>query len=273
MRAIVSAPDLRRASHGLVESANHPQTSGRWEQGVAFTPRGCNVLFGHAAACPAGLWSGFQDCALVQATPWIIEAALVWSTADLAANPKGLLTDAMDVGTSAVLERLTSSGVSAVAAPTAINPPAVTATLTTGGIKGRTAGGTPPPTLVGTALMDAGPYSPAAAVGAVEAKLLDAADHIGQAGTLMLSPKIAAQVNEALVEHGDKLYTRGTGSLVIVGNFEPGTVWGVAGDVDVYLSEIAVTEVFEHRSNEVVLRAERYAVAVWGCAAYGATVT
>ena len=273
MRAIVSAPDLRRAAHGLVKSANRPQTSARWEQGLSFTPKGCNVVFGHEPACPAGEWSNFQNCFLVNADPWVLESSLLWATSDLAANPKELLTDAMDVGTSAVLERLTSSGVAGVASGTAINPPTIAAVLTTGGIRGRDQG-TPPPTLASVGLVDAGSYSATGAVGAVEAKLLDAADHIGQAGTLMMSPRSAAEIGTLLVERDGKLYTRSTGSLVIIGNFAPPTtVWGVAGDVDVYLSEIEITETQEHRSNELVLRAERFAVAVWGvCGTFGATI-
>lgn len=273
MRAIVSAPDLRRAAHGLVESANRPQPDARWEQGLSFTPRGCNVIFGHEPACPSGEWSNFQNCLRVDAQPWVLEASLVWATADLAANPKGILAEAMAVGTSAVLERLTSSGVAGVASGTPINPPTVAATLTVGGIKGRDQG-TPPPTLASVGLVDAGPFSARAAVGAVEAKLLDAADHIGQAGTLMMSPKVAVEIADLLEERGGKLHTRTTGSLVVVGNFAPPTtVWGVAGEVDVYLSDIEVVEVHEHRSNELVLQASRFAVAAWGtCATFGATV-
>jgi hypothetical protein len=272
MRAIVDAPRLRRAAHGLVETAAQRE-SARWEDGVAFTPWGCNVIFGHAPQCPSEDKSNYQECRLLEADPWLLETGLVWATGDLAANPKEHLIETMEIGTSSVLERLTAIGVVDTAAGTPINAPNPSAALSTVGVTGRVmAGATPPPTLASTALVAAGPYTPKQALGAIEAKLLDSSDHVGGAGTVMMSALYAVELNGLVVERENGLFTFATGSRVVVGNFPPGTIWGVIGDVSVYLSEIEVYETVHRVRNELVLRAERYALAAWNCAAFAATV-
>lgn len=274
MRAIVEAPDLRRASHGLVETAARGDSAGRWENGVTFTPHGCHVVFGHVPGCPGESKSDFQECSLVEADAWLLETGLVWATGDLEANPKEIVRETLDIGTSSVLERLTEAGIVDTAAGSAITAPDPVATVVAGGIIGRLMdGATMPPTLAGTAVIDAGPYAALDAAGRVEAKLLDASDHVGSAGTLLMSPVHAVHLQAIIAEDGNgRLYTTTTGSTVIVGNFEPGTIWGVVGDVDVYLSDIEVYEAYDRAANEYAVRAERYALAVWNCNAFGAGV-
>lgn len=272
MRAVVEAPALCRAKHGLVDSFGRAN-EGRWENGVTFTPRGCNAVFGYVADCPSEDKSDFQECGLVEADAWLIETGLVWASMDLAANPKELVREALDVGTSSVLERLTSSGVTDVAVGTPVTAVPPAAAIGTGGVTGRVMGGAQaPPTLVGTALTVAAGDA-ISALGHVEAKLIDSSDHTGGCGTIMMSPVQAVQVWGSLLEdENGNLYTRATGARVVVGNFEPGTIWGVTGLVDVYLSDIEIFEAFTGKSNEYAVRAERFALAVWNCQAFGATV-
>jgi len=227
----------------------------------------------------------------VRAVAYLLEVGLVWSMLDMAADPKAMLEEALEIGTSSVLERLSWMGVADVAGGTPITLPVRAGTITTTGIVGRVMGGaTAPPTLAATAL-DTG-YTGTTipgAIGAVEAKLLDAGDHTGGAGTLFMSPVIAAQAEMALREDGGHLVTRATGSQVIVGNFPTDKVIGVIGDVDVYLGPIFVIEADKtagmtaavapvtpgaYRTNEWVGRAERRAIAVWNsCGVFSADVT
>ena len=64
MRSNVQAPSLVRQRNGLLEVANTVQPGdSRWEDGVNFTPRGCQIIFGHDTKC----WSPrgeklIQDC-------------------------------------------------------------------------------------------------------------------------------------------------------------------------------------------------------------------
>ena len=131
-----------------------------------------------------------------------------------------------------------------------------------------------PPTLSGTALATGVTGTVAKAVGAVEAKLLDGSDHIGGAGTIFMSPIVAAQAGDVLERIGGHLVTRATGSQVIIGNFDADKVIGVIGEVDVYLGEVIVLEVNERSKNEWVGRAERRALAVWNpCGVFSAAIT
>jgi len=274
MRVPVDAPPLRRARHGLVDSVP-TYTDGRWENGVAFTPRGCNVVFGHAPGCPAESKSDFQECRLIESDPWLLETGLVWTTIDLMADPKGRVYESLDFGTSSVLERLMAVGIADVAEGTPIVPPAPTAVISVGGIQGRLmSGAVPPRTFLTSAEVDPGPYSPHEALGRVEAKMLDASDHVGQGGVIFMSPVHAVELTQVFDENEDGvLVTETTGSIVVVGNFPIGTIWGVPGEVHVYLGDIDVFQSFERTTNEIALRAERYALVCWNCDAFGAGVS
>lgn len=274
MRAPVTAPALKPARYGLIESSPRGDTGDRWEEGVAFTPRGCHVVFGHGPGCPGESKSDFQECSIVEADPWLLETGLLWATVDMAANPKDLVRETLEVGTGSVLERLTDVGVTdtAPATPIVANVPAA-GPVSNAKIEGRMMPGSTPPPLLSDGLVDATAYTdPRVALGHLEAKLLDASDHTGQAGTILMSPIHAATLGDQIYEHAEHLYTKMTGSCVVVGNFVPGKIWGVAGTIDVYLSDIEVFDAFERKWNEYAVRAERYALAVWNCDVFGVTI-
>jgi hypothetical protein len=267
MRRIVDAPSLRPNRHGLVEAGNTVNVGDeRWEDGVTFTPLGCQAVFAHVPYCPSEDKSPDFDCPpIVDATAWLLEFGLEWSIVDLGADPKKIMTEAFDIGTSSVLERLSSLGIADVAAGTPIVLPVPAGAIGAGGVVGRVMGGAvAPPTLAAQAQNIGAFKSTAAAIGMVESKLVDATDHIGGAGTLLMSPALAATAEWALEERNGQLVTRATGSKVIVGNFTPvDVVYGVLGDVDVYLGDLIFIEVHEHQTNQWIGRAERRALAVW----------
>ena len=274
---LVSAPALRKASNGLVEVGNRVDVGdAHWENGVAFTPRGCQTIFAHVPFCPGEDKSPFHDCpAPVYAVPYLLEVGLAWALPDMGAGPKAILEEAFDIGQSSVLERLAWEGIADVAGATPITLPVRSGTIATAGIVGRVMGtAAAPPTLTGTAMNVGAGATPAAALGMVEAKLLDGGDHIGGAGTIFMSPIVAAQAGEALTRDNGHLIARATGSTVVVGNVDADRVIGVLGDVDVYLGEVLVLEAHERSKNEWVGRAERRALAVWNsCGVFSATIT
>jgi hypothetical protein len=174
------------------------------------------------------------------------------------------------------LERLSWEGIADVAAATPLVVPTLSGTVATGGIVGRVMGSvTAPPTLTGTDLNVGAGVGVDHAVGLVEAKLVDGSDHIGGAGTILMSPVFAARANGRSIELDDgQFVTAATGSKVIVGNFDSDVIVGVLGDVDVYLGDVILLEVQERTKNEWVGRAERRAIAVWNpCGVFSATVT
>lgn len=277
MRSIVSAPSLRKAQHSLVDVANVVDVGDdRWENGVTFTPRGCQAIFGHVPFCPSEDKSPPYDCPpVVDVIPFLLEVALAWSMVDLGADPKDMLTEAMDIGTSAILERLTWSGISDVVAGTPLQLRTPSGTVFAGTSIGRVMTGATAPTPITTAALSVGSEtSAAAAIGLLEAKFLDASDHIAGAGTILMSPQIAATAGMAIERDGDDLVTRATGSKVVVGNFTPGEIVGVVGDIDVYLGDVFVIEAQERKTNEWIGRAERRAVATWNaCVVYSVDLT
>ena len=277
MRSLVDAPALRQSVNGLVEAGNRVDVGDdRWEDGVAFTPRGCQAIFGHVPICPSEDKSNFFDCPPpVYAVPYLLEVGLAWSLADLGAEPKDILTEAFEIGTSSILERLSWEGVADVAAATPIAPIAIAGAVAAGGIRGRVMGGAvAPPTLTGGALAVGAGATSAAAIGTVEAKLIDGSDHIGGGGTVFMSPIVAATAGMAIERDDGRLVTRATGSHVIVGNFDSDRVIGVNGEVDVYLGDTILLEVNKVSTNEWVGRAERRALAVWNpCGVFSATIT
>ena len=77
----------------------------------------------------------------------------------------------------------------------------------------------------------------------MEAKLLDAGDHVGGAGTLYMNPVLATDAWGILDQTDGGLRTKTTGSKVVIGNFEHDVVYGHPGEVDVYLGDINISEV------------------------------
>jgi hypothetical protein len=277
MRSIVSAPALRKAQHSLVEVANTVDVGDdRWEDGVTFTPHGCQAIFGHVPWCPSEDKSPFYDCvAPVVVTPFLLEVGLVWQLGDLGADPKDMLSEAMDIGTSPILERLIWTGISDVVAGTPLTLRSPSGTIFAGTSIGRVmTGATQPQSITAQALTVGAATTTAGAVGLLEGKFLDSSDHIAGAGTILMSPQAAAVSGDAVVREDGDLVTRALGSKIVVGNFTPNKVVGVVGDIDVYLGDVFVLETYERSKNEWVGRAERRAAAVWNsCAVYSVDLT
>jgi hypothetical protein len=285
-RQVVKAPALRKARNGLVDVANKINVTGTDEDGVTFTPHGCQAIFGHVPFCPSDEKSPYWDCPPAwNSTSYLIEMGLQWSMMDMGADPKAILKEAMDIGLSPVLERLTWEGVAAVPFGTPILLPTLAGTVATVGITGRVM--TPPagaintqipPTLLGTQPGGTPPLNVGSsasipqAIGMLEAKFLDASDHIAGGGTIFMSPIIGAQAGEAVDR--DQMITRATESAVIIGNFDADQIIGVIGDVDVYLGEFEVIEANVVGTNEWVGRAEQRALAVWNpCGVFSVAIT
>lgn len=263
MTVPVKAPTLFTSLHGLVEAGNVIEPGDdRWTTGVEFTSVGCENVFAHGSDCWVGGTSDklIQDCGGLARYPvYNLELTIGWTTLDEKFDVKDLVKQAMEAGTSSALERLTEQGVKNTAT---ITNPAIAGPVGTGGIIGH-AGSDPPPNF-STALNIGGTTDDAkAAVGMVEAKLLDASDHIGGAGTIYLNPVLATDAWGLLDQTDTGLRTKTTGSKVVIGNFEHPNVYGHPGEVDVYLGEINMSEVYHRAGNEHIVQAERAAVAVW----------
>jgi hypothetical protein len=263
MTVPVQAPALFGSLHGIVEAGNVIEPGDdRWTSGVEFTAFGCEVVFAHGSDCWIGGTSDklIQDCAgLAHYSVYNLETTIGWTTLDEKFDPKSLAIETMKAGTSSVLERLTEQGVKDTAT---IAAPVVAGPITTGGIVGHV-GGEPPPNF--STALDIGGTAPdaKAAVGIVEAKLLDGGDHVGGAGTIYMNPILATDAWGLLDQTDGGLRTKTTGSKVVIGNFEHPNVYGHPGEVDVYLGDINVSEVWHRAENEHIVQAERAAVAVW----------
>lgn len=273
MNEIVAPPALMHQAHCLVSDANRPQVTGNaWENGITFTPQGCASVFGFSWGCPAELKSEFQDCvAPAEFSPILLETSLTWSTLDMGADPQSRLKETLEFGTSAALERILCMGLSDDVGPIVVT--AVSQTLSTADISGKIIGTAHPDlqTLVAAPAADTGLAS--RNLGRLEAKLIDASDHVGSAGTILVSPVDAAGIYDLLTERDGKLYTKLTGSKVIIGNFLPGVMYGVVGEIDLYLSDVIVNETVTRGTNEWIGQAERLAIVAFNtCAVFGQTV-
>jgi hypothetical protein len=277
MRAIVSAPALRTHEHGLVSVGNVIQPGDdRWYDGINFTSRGCDVIFGHDTGCwsPRGNKSS-QDCkALGVFTPYVIETSLSWMTGDLAADPKAMVSETLEVGTSAILERMIEMNLVDVADATPLTSPTVVGAVSATGIRGRVGvGGDVSVKLEDSVSMGVASTPARAALGYIEAKLLDASDHTGGAGVIYVSPLYVPFLRDALTYADGQLYTTATGSKVVVGNFAANAIYGHVGDVDVYLGDIIINEFVQRGANEYFVQAERVVAAVWNpCGAFRQTI-
>lgn len=274
MRALAAAPGIFEHAHSLLNTANvihgadHPA-------GVAFNPRGCEVVFAHDLGCWVGDEKALQECHLAEFDAYVLELTLNWATGDLAADPKARTIEAMEVGTSAVLERLAALGIAPVAAGRNVAVPPLAGAIKTTGIVGKQKA-TPNihQPILDRAVAIGAATDALKALGEVEGKLVDADDHIGSAGTIWVSPVDFGPIAHLVTEKNGVLRTLATGSKVIVGNIPPNMMYGTIGDVDVYLGPIEVVDGYERGKNEYVVQAERVGVAVWNtCAAFKQPVT
>jgi len=268
MKSIVQAPGLRRHAHSLLDVAN-VVAGGRWEDGVAFTPIGCDTIFAHDAGCwiPRGA-KGINQChGPYEFRPYVLEITLAWSTLDLGADPKQIVLDEIQAGASAVMERLMELGPGDIASQGGVIdvPQSIVATVFGNPIVGwRSNPAFYQPQLEdganlvydGTNFLDC--------LGVVEAKMLDASDHIGGAGVLYMNPRVALATAMGLDWKDDgSVVTKATGSSVVIGNFANSRVYGHVGGVDVYLSEPDIIETVEQGPNEYIIQAECFAMTVW----------
>jgi hypothetical protein len=122
----------------------------------------------------------------------------------------------------------------------------------------------------GTALTGAGAV---AALGAVENAILAA---MAGAGTVHMSPSVAAALGDAIKDDGmGSLRTVATGSKVVVGNYPASKIAGHIGNIDVYVGPgIYQDETFDRTDNTFYHHAWIEAAAAWHtCAAWVATIT
>lgn len=248
---LVEAPGIERARHNLLDSAGTVDSGdGKWENGVKFTQRGCYEISGVCATCDVDQTAADpQDC-IPHATfePYLLDLGVVYSTVDRF-DIKSLAQEDLDIGTSSRLERLIWEGCE---------------------------GGTSPVLSGGTSLGAALSVRPA--LGAIIAEFQNADNgHIGAAGTVHLSPRIAVELNELLVFGSDeKLYTRFGGHKAIVGNYPSTHIAGHLGEIDVYLGEPYVNDAQDEikRANVQTLQVQRLALAAWNeCATFVQQVT
>jgi len=277
MRELVDPPALREQTHGLVSDANKPSYSGNlWENGISFTPDGCSAVFGHVWGCPSEDLSDTQQCIpAADFGPILLETALEWSTLDMGANPRKRVSDALEFGTSAALERILSMGLTDDAGPIVKAP--LSQAISLADISGK---------LIATSVLGHPTFkalvptpnpkttSDKKNFALLEAKLLDASDHTGSAGTILINPVDLVEAYDLCEGKDGKLWSKLTGSQVIVGNFVPGVAYGVIGEVDLYLGEIDVIETVTQRNNSWVGRAQRSAIVAFNtCAVFGQTMS
>lgn len=247
---LVEAPGLERARHNLLDSGNVVETGdNRWENGVQFTQRGCYEISGVCATCDVDQVAADPQECIPYATfePYLLDLGIVYATADNF-DIKSLAKEDLDIGTSSRLEQMIWAGC---------------------------VGGTSPTLSGGTSLGAA--VSPKAALGAIIGEFQSAENHIGAAGTIHLSSRIAVELNELLVFGSDeKLYTRFGGHQAIVGNYPSTHIAGHLGHIDVYLGEVYVNDAQDEikRANVQTFQVQRLALAAWNeCATFVQAVT
>ncbi len=235
----VPAPDLREYEHGLVASANRPDTSVfRWENGVGVSFKGHIVINGMCSTCDEpGTKSAEQTCADgVVFFPYLLEFGIQERVNG--GDPISEIAERlMVVGSSARLEDLQVVGCT----------------------------GTDNPVLEdGTSL---GSGEPTVALGLMVKEFYNADNHIGAQGTIYMSPVVAAELGFDLLTIGDDglLRTKFGRHKVIVGNYPNGKMFGHIGDVDVYLSDVFTYEAaISVRTNNIErYRVERMGLVVW----------
>lgn len=249
LNTIVNSPRIFAAQRGLVESANLVSTGNNdWENGVQFTPYGCYEIGASEAGCPGPEAGTPQECEPVATfMPYVLDLPLDWNALGPGDDPKYLASLHLEIGTSAILEKKMEVG---------------------------TGGGSNFTLSDGTSLGAAVPAI--AAVGQVENAFVQSSDHTGGGGTLYMAPSVAAQAFGILEEENQPyLRTKTLGSRVVIGNFDPGYVYGHIGEVDLYLGDINVVDTRDdYRANTYLVLAQRLGMAVWNpCATFKQAVS
>lgn len=245
METLVTAPEVQAPLHNLVATGNLVNTGDKeWENGVTFTQRGCYEILGACATCDVDQTNEDpQECkppAIFE--PYLLDLGIVYATADRF-DIKNMALGDMEVGTSSRLERLIWAG---CVGGTSFTLSEATAVGATGSAK--------------------------AALGAMVSEFISAEGHLGARGTVHMSPRIAVELNELLVEtSAGTLTTRFGGHKVVIGNYPSTHIAGHIGDIDVYLGETYVTEAADEvrRANVQTFQVQRLALAAWNsCATF-----
>lgn len=236
----VSAPAVEEYPHGIVHSGT-PRTTAdnRWENGVVFDSALHLIINGMCFECSEPMTkSADQTCEEgVTFLPYLLEFGVVQQAPDT--TYEGLeeqVRRLMRVGTSARLEDMMTVGCT----------------------------GNDNPTLSDGVSLGSGHEEQA--VGLVISSFYDADSHIGARGTIYMSPSSAASVVELLEEDREGILRTIIGKhKVIVGNFPDDVIYGHVGDVDVYLSEVFLTNDKNAvmSTNTLNFRVERLAMAVF----------
>jgi hypothetical protein len=237
----VSPPALGAPKHSLVASGNLVEPGdNRWENGIAFNPRGCYQIDGNCATCPPASKENLQGCVdYVQFGAYVLDLGVSVNSRD---DVKTIAQDDLEIGTSSRLESLIWSGCVGVDNPL----------LSEG-------------TSLGAAL------APTLALAAMASELISATGHTGAQGTIHMSPYVATQLTEQVYRENGRLYTVVGDHLVIVGNYPKTHIAGHVGEVDVYLGDPFLSENPDaiRTSNLTAFRVERLALAAWNsCAAF-----
>ena len=237
------APDLPPAKNNLLDVASRGPSGERWERGGGFQEFACLEGFVQSPACPPADLSDPQTCQpSAYFSPVLLEMSISWDTLTFPDAKKAAL-EALDRGTSKLLEAEVELGASAAAAVPAILNPKLSDAPALGA-----------------------PATPDAAIGMAQDYIYrgdgtGAVHATGGAGTLLMSYETAVRARGGLddTDSGD-IVTRFGRWPVVIGNFTPGIVYGVPGLIDVYLDEIEVVDTFERPANEMIISAQRLAL-------------
>lgn len=250
------APSGIPAAHSLIKTASPGNSASRWlVEGVQFVPTLCTTLHNQKIADPCADWvdpgagggPAYQTCpGAITFDPFITEIAISVRMLPTVSRTQDWLTERFVLGLSQNIESIIwpssapAGGRPWLGGGTVVTPPA-----------------------------SGGAY---ASLGAIEAAILSAQ---AGAGTVHMSPYVAAQVNESLVEDGSGiLRTRATGSKVVVGNYPTDKIAAHIGDIDLYLgSTVYQDDAFDQKANTSYQHAWMDSAVAWHtCAAWVTTL-
>lgn len=242
---VTNAPLVGAPKHSITDVANVIAGDGRWANGVTFTPVNCeagNVL---SHSCPPPETTALDCTPAIEFKPVVLEYTYAWSTLDLAADPRKIATNALEVATPRLLEHALWTG-------TTLDPTDPTSTITVAELH---ALGSAPSLGVLTSYEDM--------LGAVIDSLADSSLGTGGNGVIHMNARTALQLMSSSAFHMDSsgnLFTVFGMHKVIIGNYPNNRIVGHVGEIDLYLGGIEVIEQVERAKNEHVVMASRTAL-------------
>lgn len=242
---VTTAPPVGAPKHSILDAANVIAGDGRWANGVTFTPVNCEA--GHILTpnCPPPETTAL-DCTMpLEFKPVMLEYTYAWSTLDLAADPRKIAIDALDVATPRLLEHALWTGET-------LDPTNPAATVTVAELH---------PLDSATSLGSFSSYEDV--LGAVINALADSSLGTGGNGVIHMNAKTALNVMSSAAFHMDgsgNLFTMFGMHRVVIGNYPDYYIAGHAGTIDLYLGEIDTVEHVEKSKNEHVVMASRAAL-------------